>query len=807
MIDAPPQTACDPAGHTTRVVHLSDLHFGFNFQKSNWRQLRNTLLNLKPDLVVITGDLVNTPWFWMLKRVRTALTSLKEDLAKDAPFGQCEVWAIPGNHDTKISGLVPVVWLWRIALVCAGLAASCVWLSHLSSQYPAWLAWLLRAATWGWGGLAVLALVLRFLVTRDLAKALGDELWLSKAQFSATGRVGIIPLDSATFDTSWARGVVTAEGLAALKEDLQRLRAQSGPGNDNTMLIAAVHHHVLPLPYDHENEQMMVMGNAGSVLAELAEHRVRLLLHGHKHHQHFARVVINAATDPAADIAVLSAGTPTQARNAGAFWHGFNVIEIGPDGNATVEMYQGPPTGGAFKMEQRFDLTPLENQDRWRYEASLKTSDVHCDRLICSVDINPYGDARFFREYIQVSTPKSYVKKLPSKLVAHAQCGLMEAYTVRGLSSHGPRVTVCPAPNSVRTAERIEVELHFEGTGLLNHEAPIDFFTEVYGNNAFALNQWQAECMYAGATGENADEVKCTEDIRFKVPEGMAVRELIMEVSFPPGIKRPRRLSPRIGFRSGEQINWSWIPQSSLVWLGIRNTALMQIAYPRPGALYQINWDLEENVYGDGNDDRERGIERALELRKWLNTLPAQSHAQDQAQMLIQMLKATEFNARTVLGNGDDKSPLDIALFTFDAADKCLHYLIGTHTDTDPRRKASYRFGLGLPGRAFKAGQAVSFRRPPSTPGERPWGYVHPNGEPVLPNDNVPEVAILAIPLAPIETPDWPYAVLQLSTDKTTIPLRTTDAPQGMTIKDYTQALRLKLTKEFELIYHGPHHV
>lgn len=807
MPDEPPQTACDQAGRTTRVVHLSDLHFGFNFQKSNWRQLRSTVLTLKPDLVVVTGDLVNTPWFWMLKRARAALTELKQDLAKVAPNGQCEVWAIPGNHDTKITGLVPVIWLWHIALVCALLAAGSAWLRGLSCAYPVWLAWLLCATTWGWGGLAVLAVVVRLLVTRDLAKAMGDELWLTKGQVSAGGRVGIVPLDSATYDTSWARGEVTADGLAVLKEDLQRLRSPAGPGHDNTMLIAVVHHHVLPLPYDHDKEQMMVMGNAGSVLAELAGHRVRLLLHGHKHHQHFARVVINAATDPTADIAVLSAGTPTQARNAGAFWHGFNVIEIAPDGNATVEMYQGPPTGGAFKVDKRFDLTPPENQDRWRYEASLQTSDIHCERLICSVDINPYGDARFFREYVQVSTPRSCVKKLPSTLVAHAKWGLMEAYTVRGLSSHGPRVTVRPTPNSVRTAERIEVELHFEGAGLLDHDAPIDFFTEVYGNNAFALNQWQAECMYASATGDDADEVKSTEDIRFKVPDGLAVRELIVEASFPTGMKRPRRLSPRIGHRTGEDVSWSWIPPSSLVWLGMRNTAQMRILYPRPGALYQINWDLEENIYGDGNVVRERGIERALELRKWLNTLRTKPLQPKLAQMLAQRLEATEFNARTVLGNGDDQSPLDIALFTFDANDKYLHYLVGTHAEADPRREAHYHYGLGLPGRAFKAGQAVSFRRPPSTPGERPWGYVHPDGKPVLPGDSVPEVAILAIPLAPMEAPDWPYAVLQLSTDTTTVPLRTTDVPQGMSIKDYTHALRLKLTEEIEMIYHGAHHV
>lgn len=89
------QTACDQQAQGDRasskdgisslkILHLSDLHLGWRFEKSNWRQLLSATKDAKPDLVLVTGDLVNTPWFWMLKKARKALDQLSTELAIDA---------------------------------------------------------------------------------------------------------------------------------------------------------------------------------------------------------------------------------------------------------------------------------------------------------------------------------------------------------------------------------------------------------------------------------------------------------------------------------------------------------------------------------------------------------------------------------------------------------------------------------------------------------------------------------------------------------------------------------------------------
>ena len=215
--------------------------------------------------------------------------------------------------------------------------------------------------------------------------------------------------------------------------------------------------------------------------------------------------------------------------------------------------------------------------------------------------------------------------------------------------------------------------------------------------------------------------------------------------------------------------------------------------HPRPGNLYQINWDLAENIYDGGNRERERGIEQALALREWLSNFSPQQLPGE----LVSLLQETEGGARGVIGS-DVHKPLHCALFVFDDESKTLRYCVGNYKADDARRAGKYRFGLGLPGRAFKAGRAVGFRRPPATPGERPWGYVLPDGTRVTKAKQVPEVAIVAIPLAPVEASDWPYAVIQFSTDDYSCDLKTQDRASDTTIADYSKHLAKRITALLE---------
>jgi hypothetical protein len=453
-------------------------------------------------------------------------------------------------------------------------------------------------------------------------------------------------------------------------------------------------------------------------------------------------------------------------------------------------MYQGPPGGGTFQLERSFDLVPIETQNRRRFEEDVKQFPLRCRRMVCHTEISSEGDGRFFREYKGVSTTRPRVHEFPGELYAHAQSGLMEAYVARSLSGHGPRVSVVPSDPVATDASRIAVRLRFEGSGLQCDDAPIDFFTEVFGNNAFALNRWQFDSMYPDRT----DRI---EDVRYRIPQGLAVEELVLQVRFPPEVGVPQRIDLRVNPSGAPDGPWRWLSPDALLRLSVQDTVHVRIPYPAAESVYQINWDLKENNYGDGNRDREREIERALGLRKWLGELPAGTVPK----AVVDLLQAVELTARDAVGAGPTKK-LQCALFVLDPESRALRYLVGNHEDADERRAAKYRFGLGLPGRAFKLGAPVGFRRPPFGPGERPWGYVMPNGERVNDGSEVPEVAILAIPLAPPQASGWPYAVLQFSTDDPTSSLKTTDIPSDTSIDNFNRELAKFMTLKLELAYH-----
>ncbi len=72
-----------------RIVQISDLHASFCMRRARTRDLVKTVNDLEPDLICLTGDLVDGP----PEKVGTFLEPIKDLRAKDG------VWAITGNHE------------------------------------------------------------------------------------------------------------------------------------------------------------------------------------------------------------------------------------------------------------------------------------------------------------------------------------------------------------------------------------------------------------------------------------------------------------------------------------------------------------------------------------------------------------------------------------------------------------------------------------------------------------------------------------------------------------------------------------
>ena len=116
------------------ILHLSDLHFGFGFNEALWEDVNAVATKLAPKVVIVTGDLVNSPWFWSLRSARRKLCNFQQNLRRTSQ--DVKLIVVPGNHDSRLFGIIPVLWLRLTSLLIAVVAVG-FW--YFDS--PLWLQW------------------------------------------------------------------------------------------------------------------------------------------------------------------------------------------------------------------------------------------------------------------------------------------------------------------------------------------------------------------------------------------------------------------------------------------------------------------------------------------------------------------------------------------------------------------------------------------------------------------------------------------------------------------------------------------
>jgi 3',5'-cyclic AMP phosphodiesterase CpdA len=57
------------------IAHISDLHHP-TIKEEAWTRLSAYLVDAKPDLILVTGDLTNHPWPWRHNQVKRKLEEL-----------------------------------------------------------------------------------------------------------------------------------------------------------------------------------------------------------------------------------------------------------------------------------------------------------------------------------------------------------------------------------------------------------------------------------------------------------------------------------------------------------------------------------------------------------------------------------------------------------------------------------------------------------------------------------------------------------------------------------------------------------
>jgi 3',5'-cyclic AMP phosphodiesterase CpdA len=311
----------------TTILHLSDIHYGNDFipwailhgrgfskrpSDSLRRGLEDSVRQLKPDFVIISGDFVNKPgskWFSeSAQYLRDIFTNCGIDIRK-------QVLIVPGNHDVSFWGKK---------------SEDTVRLT----KYQAFVAQLYEDAN------------------------------LEPRQPRFVKRVDDHNLIFLMLDTTLRSLVPVAEGeigdtqLTWAREKLKELSLQLGAHYHKYAKVAVMHHHCVPIPGDStRKERNMQLLDAAGIMSLLKDQQFDLVLHGHKHVPHISKVL----REDGGGLTVVGAGTtlaPYLDQQAGC-GNSFNLLQLNHSAMEVKVSRYHAQSDGAFRIQVGPETYPL----------------------------------------------------------------------------------------------------------------------------------------------------------------------------------------------------------------------------------------------------------------------------------------------------------------------------------------------------------------------------------------------------------------------------------------------------------------
>ncbi len=713
-----------------RIVHLTDLHYGRHFNDTLWQDAANKIIAMKPRVILVTGDLVDSPFRWYFSLVRRKLETLRGSCQSS-----CLLYVIPGNHDTRLFGLFPVVWLVPLALAILSFSAILL-LADLTTS----------AVILGIAGTIIL--IFRPCVGQ-FNEMFRDRIPRLPCPIPECNLV-LYPFDSATSVANAACGVIKSSQFV----DAHSSKAVT----DGMYKIALLHHHSLPIPYNSAQESMLVLANAGAFLSEAARLGVRLILSGHKHHQHFSRVTINAETPDQTELCVLNTGSPTAGKVPGTHGYNFSVIDIHRHGGAKIVPYHSE--GGTFGPEPAFWTEGVEASGKALLRETARLRNCECKRVSLVVEIGPDGDGRYVSEVrgFRYIGPKR-IDSIPGELRITVGTGQIERLQVTS-DSPGSPIRDLNWSEWARREQRGQIRLTRRIT---NENEPFDFTYKCYLTNGFAMSAQQARNMYPEMTGEPVEFAELGL-ARLPIPTA----EATMLVKLPEGfvVQGDPWLSVTHQDGSPEhRLEESY--RTHLLFHKHSNVIFVRLPFAPLGPTYRLMWKLCDAPPPAGQHiaSRLRGTAAAAEAK--LQRL-AQNAVQNDA--VSDLLSVIESRARDQFKiAASETEPLSLDIMVFNHADKKLRVAAANYSSTDPRWRHAIDYGDGIAGRAYKMNRVSLFLKAQARIHGLPYFYALATGEPISEDGNeIPDEALLSLPLCHPEHTDAIFGILNISSRQAT---------------------------------------
>jgi len=697
----------------TRIAHLSDIHMERGDLNVSDR-LVAALKKLGPHILVASGDFADQPWHVHLGG------EWLEKVRKACGVDKSNVIVVPGNHDYGIYGNVGV---------------KSVTGRGFGRQFPDWDK--PRVVLMDGGGTAV----------------------------------AFFKVDSNPLILNFARGRVWSSQLKRIGRELDAKTPEERAKIEAATKILVVHHHPFPVPYEGKDTFLMLK-NAQPFIQFLAERKIDIVLHGHKHRAPHSLIELGTCIGRTRAIEVVGAGTAIAKNDQDKRGNNFNIIVVENNGLRYVRQFFAQP-GEKFEElpGESFSINAFESSYRRALVRNYQYNHVHWD-----VQIGQEGDANMLTSYVGTSAVGGYKLEeieLPEMEVekGHLWVSLHEDLekTSEGVKLH-PQIE----------AHKAKLKITFRDSP--TEALPANFAVSSYAFNAFAVDLEEFRKKYP----------KKTDDIEWAmktVAEPMEQLSFALQFPSEPPLVRPpwfdvlpsKVVQPGGGNNPDGDKPHEWLTRElkhCFQYSDVLNTAFLSVRKPPVGYIYRISWHVPKGkpVEGKPDFDGQRRLKafknRLLEMRTLMLSPPEPGSKQSER---LNELRPTQEEVNKVLAVFADSvfrriqekekiqklevdpDKLDITLMVYDDSEQgespILRTAAGGSTLDD--LKFSLEVGDGSAGRAYKTRTFVSYDSSKDDPSYQ--AYVR---RPKMPQHQL----LCSIPLLDPRSPTLIFGILNFGT-------------------------------------------
>ncbi len=277
----------------TRIVHISDLHFPSR-DETVAQVLQDAIVQKQPNLLIVTGDLANHPsMWWLFKKGRWIAAQGWLSEVNQKLEGRLTILVLPGNHDVLVFGLTGWCWPARKAF------------SHVFGEW-----------------------------------------YRPGVYLDAKARITFLTLDTNPWAARFsAEGKALRSRLNRLKRNMER-HPEAAQIRTSTKILL-MHHHPLPVPF-HGGDWLLQTRRVDRLLRFVAENRIDLILHGHKHRATWSHLRVGGTSGEPFFLEVVGAGAAMKKSDYDPRGHNLNLIDIAASGVRQIRQFFKQPGGEHF---------------------------------------------------------------------------------------------------------------------------------------------------------------------------------------------------------------------------------------------------------------------------------------------------------------------------------------------------------------------------------------------------------------------------------------------------------------------------